>query len=177
MLAKYTKIDYNIVGKKEPKTMFETGDIIVYPMYGAGTIIGIEKKEFLGEIMDFYCVSLPYCRMEASVPVNNSEKLGVRYVCDSAKVEEVKKVLGAESESMNPNWNKRYRANIERMQTGDILEVAAVVRNLVRIDREKPLSTGEKRLLNQAKQILISELIYAMDVTAEEVDKMVESHI
>lgn len=157
--------------------MFKTGDIIVYPMYGAGTITGIEEKEFLGEICDFYCVSLPYCRMEARVPVHNSEKLGVRYVCDASKVKEVKKVLGEESEKMDPNWNKRYRANTERMQTGDILEVAAVVRNLVRIDRDKPLSTGEKRLLNQAKQILISELIYASGITAEEADKMVESHI
>lgn len=157
--------------------MFKTGDIIVYPMYGAGTITGIEKKEFLGEICDFYCVSLPYCRMEASVPVHNCEKLGVRYVVDSKKVPEVMKVLGAESEPMNPNWNKRYRANTERMQTGDILEVAAVVRNLVRVDRDKPLSTGEKRLLNQAKQILISELVYAKEISMEEADKMVESHI
>lgn len=157
--------------------MFKADDIIVYPMYGAGIITGIEKKEFLGEICDFYCVSLPYCRMEASVPVNNSEKLGVRNVIDAARIPEVIKVLQAESEEMNPNWNKRYRSNVERLQTGDILEVAAVVRNLTRADRAKPLSTGEKKLLNQAKQILISELIYAKELTPEEAEEMVETHI
>ena len=157
--------------------MFKVGDNIVYPMYGAGIITGITEKDFLGEVRKFYCVSLPYCRMEASVPVDNCEKLGVREIIDPGKIKEVKKVLKAESEEMNPNWNKRYRVNTERMQTGDILEVAAVVRNLVRVDREKPLSTGEKKLLNTAKLILESELIYAGGFTMEEADEMVESHI
>ena len=82
-----------------------------------------------------------------------------------------------DTEPMNPNWNKRYRENTERMQTGDILEVAAVVRNLVRTDRKKPLSTGEKKLLSTAKQILESELIYSGGYTMEEADEMVETNI
>ena len=157
--------------------MFNIGDNIVYPMYGAGIITGIEEKDFLGEVREYYCVSLPYCRMEASVPVDSCEMLGVRNIIDQSKIKEVLEVLSGESEQMNPNWNKRYRANTERMQSGDILEVAAVVRNLVRVDREKPLSTGEKRLLNTAKQILESELIYAGEYTIEQADEMVESHI
>lgn len=157
--------------------MFNIGDNIVYPMYGAGIITGIEIKDFLGESREYYCVSLPYCRMEASVPVDSCEMLGVREIIEKKKIKEVLEVLSGATESMNPNWNKRYRANTERMQSGDILEVAAVVRNLVRADREKPLSTGEKRLLNNAKQILESELIYAGKYTMEEAEKMVESHI
>ena len=157
--------------------MFKIGDNIVYPMYGAGIITDVVEKDFLGETRSYYCVSLPYCRMEASVPVDNCEKLGVRNVIDRSRIPEVIEVLKGETEKMNPNWNKRYRDNTERMQTGDILEVAAVVRNLVRTDREKPLSTGEKKLLNTAKQILESELIYAAEFTIEEADEMVESNI
>ena len=157
--------------------MFNIGDTIVYPMYGAGIITGRVEKDFLGEVREYYCVSLPYCRMEASVPVDSCEMLGVRNIIDASRIDEVLEVLGGETESMNPNWNKRYRANTERMQSGDILEVAAVVRNLVRADRAKPLSTGEKRLLNTAKQILESELIYAGEYTLEQADEMVESHI
>ena len=157
--------------------MFSVGDHIVYPMYGAGIITEIVEKDFLGEMRMYYSVSLPYCRMEASVPVDNCEKLGVRPVIDKARIEEVIVVLKSPSEPMNPNWNKRYRENTERMQTGDILEVAAVVRNLVRTDRQKPLSTGEKKLLSTAKQILESELIYAGGYTMEEADEMVELNI
>ena len=157
--------------------MFKVGDHIVYPMYGAGIITEIVEKDFLGEMRTYYNVSLPYCRMEASVPVDNTEKLGVRHIIDPARIDEVIEVLKMDTEPMNPNWNKRYRENTERMQTGDILEVAAVVRNLVRTDRLKPLSTGEKKLLSTAKQILESELIYSGGYTMEEADEMVETNI
>ena len=157
--------------------MFKIGDHIVYPMYGAGIITEIVEKDFLGEMRMYYNVSLPYCRMEPSVPVDNCEKLGVRPVISPDRIGEVLEVLRGESEPMNPNWNKRYRENTERMQTGDILEVAAVVRNLVRTDRKKPLSTGEKKLLSTAKQILESELIYSGGYTMEEADEMVETNI
>ena len=157
--------------------MFKVGDYIVYPMYGAGIITEIVEKDFLGEMRTYYNVSLPYCRMEASVPVDNTEKLGVRSIIDPGRIEEVIAELRKDTEPMNPNWNKRYRENTERMQTGNILEVAAVVRNLVRTDRQKPLSTGEKKLLSTAKQILESELIYSGGYTMEEADEMVETNI
>ena len=157
--------------------MFKVGDYIVYPMYGAGIITEIVEKDFLGEMRTYYNVSLPYCRMEASVPVDNTEKLGVRSIIDPSRIEEVIAELRKDTEPMNPNWNKRYRENTERMQTGNILEVAAVVRNLVRTDRQKPLSTGEKKLLSTAKQILESELVYSGGYTMEEADEMVESNI
>lgn len=157
--------------------MFSIGDNIVYPMYGAGIITDIVEKDFLGEKRSYYCVSLPYCRMEAQVPVDNCDKLGVRDIIEKDRIEEVITVLNGEAEPMNPNWNKRYRDNTDRMRTGDILEVAAVVRNLVRTDRIKPLSTGEKKLLATAKQILASELIYAGGYTMDEADDLVESNI
>ena len=157
--------------------MFEIGDNIVYPMYGAGVITDIVEKDFLGELRRYYCVSLPYCRMDASVPVDNCVKLGVRYIIDQSEISAVLEVLQGETEPMNPNWNKRYRENTERLQTGLITEVAAVVRNLVRTDRIKPLSTGEKKLLSTAKQILESELVYSGGFTLDEADELVESNI
>ena len=157
--------------------MFSIGEQIVYPMYGAGIITEIVEKDFLGEMRMYYNVTLPYCRMEASVPVDSCEKLGVRPIIDPARIDEVITVLKGKTEPMNPSWNKRYRENTERMQTGDILEVAAVVRNLVRNDRKKPLSTGEKKLLSTAKQILESELIYSGGYSMEEADKLVEDNI
>lgn len=157
--------------------MFNIGDRIVYPMYGAGIITDIVEKDFLGESRVYYSVSLPYSRMEASVPVDNCVKLGVRPVIDPSRIPEVVEVLAGPTEPMNPNWNKRYRENTERMQTGDVLQVAAVVRNLVRADRAKPLSTGEKKLLGTAKQILESELVYSGGYSMEEADELVESNI
>lgn len=157
--------------------LFKVGDNIVYPMYGAGIITDIVERDFLGETRNYYCVSLPYSKMEVSVPVDNSEALGVRNVIDRSRIQEVLDVLSGETEEMSNNWNKRYRENTERLQTGDILVVASVVRNLVRNDRAKPLSTGEKKLLSNAKQILESELIYAGGYTLDEVDEMVEFHI
>lgn len=157
--------------------MFNIGDHIVYPMYGAGIITDIVEKDFLGEMRTYYSVSLPYSRMEASVPVDNCERLGVRPIIEQGYIGEVIKVLKGKADPMNPNWNKRYRENTERMQTGDILEVAAVVRNLVRSDRTKPLSTGEKKLLGTAKQILESELIYSGGYTMDQADELVESNI
>lgn len=157
--------------------MFKVGEIIVYPMYGAGIIIGIEDKDFLGEVRSYYCVSLPLTKMTASVPVDKAEDLGVRGIIDQSEIEKVLEVLHMETEKMPSNWNRRYRENTERLQTGDILKVASVVRNLVRMDRAKPLSTGEKKLLGTAKQILESELMYVGDFTIDEADELVESHI
>lgn len=157
--------------------MFEIGSKIVYPMYGAGIITGIEDKEILGETRKYYSVSLPCSKMTASVPVDKAEALGVRRIIDKSEIEGVLEVLGMETEKMSANWNRRYRENTEKLQTGDIRIVAAVVRNLVRADREKPLSTGEKKLLSTAKQILESELVYSGEYTMEEADILVESRI
>lgn len=157
--------------------MFKIGEQIVYPMYGAGIITDVVERDFLGEPRSYYCVSLPYSKMEVSVPVDKSDSLGVREIIDQSRIQDVFDVLGMATEPMNANWNKRYRENTERLQSGDILEVASVVRNLVRNDRAKPLSTGEKKLLATAKQILESELIYAGGYTLDEADKLVEFHI
>ena len=111
------------------------------------------------------------------VPVENSDKVGVRAIICEDDIDEVLNVLGGESDKMSNNWNRRFRENTERLRTGDIYEVAGVVRNLVRSDRVKKLSTGEKKLLGNAKQILESELVLAGGLTLDEADKLVEANI
>jgi CarD family transcriptional regulator len=157
--------------------MFKVGDKIVYPMYGAGTITDIVESNVLGELRSYYRVSLPYFKLEASVPVDNAETVGLRGIIDKSEISEVFEVLSGDSDEMTPNWNRRFRENTDKLKTGDIKIVASVVRNLVRADRAKPLSTGEKKLLSTAKQILVSELECAGSYTAEEADALVESHI
>lgn len=157
--------------------MFQVGDSIAYPMHGAGTITKIEDKEVLGEVHRYYHVSLPYSKMHVMVPVESSGAIGVRAVIDKSEIAAVFDVLQRESEPMPSNWNRRYRENTEKLKTGDIYVVAGVVRNLVRSDREKRLSTGEKKLLGNAKQILESELVLAGNYTLDEADELVESHI
>ncbi len=157
--------------------MFKVGDRIVYPMYGAGTITDIVESDMLGEMRSYYRVSLPYFKMEASVPVDNAESIGLRGIVDKSEIPEILDVLAGDTEAMSPNWNRRFRENTDKLKTGDIKVVASVVRNLVRADRAKPLSTGEKKLLTTAKQILISEIVCAGDYTADEAEALVESHI
>lgn len=157
--------------------MFNVGDSIAYPMHGAGVITEIEEKEVLGECCSYYHVSLPYSKMHVMVPVENSDKVGVRAIICKDDIDEVLNVLGGESDKMSNNWNRRFRENTERLRTGDIYEVAGVVRNLVRSDRVKKLSTGEKKLLGNAKQILESELVLAGGLTLDEADKLVEANI
>ena len=129
--------------------MFKVGDHIVYPMYGAGIITDIEEKDFLGEICTYYSVSLPYSRMEASVPVDNCEELGVRAIIDQSRIDEVIEVLKGDTEPMNPNWNKRYRENTERMQTGDILEVL--------LEEGEPLDNVPRNAKEQGYNVLSVE--------------------
>jgi transcriptional regulator, carD family len=157
--------------------VFNIGDSIAYPMHGAGVITEIEEKEVLGECCSYYHVSLPYSKMHVMVPVENSDKVGVRAIICEDDIDEVLNVLGGESDKMSNNWNRRFRENTERLRTGDIYEVAGVVRNLVRSDRVKKLSTGEKKLLGNAKQILESELVLAGGLTLDEADKLVEANI
>ena len=157
--------------------MFQVGDNIAYPMHGAGTITLIDEKEVLGETHKYYHVTLPYSKMTVMIPVDNSDRIGVREIIDQEQIQGVLDVLESDTDPMPTNWNRRFRENTEKLKTGNIYTVAGVVRNLVRSDRTKKLSTGEKKLLSNAKQILESELVLAGGYTLEDADELVESHI
>ena len=155
--------------------MFDIGDNIVYPNHGAGTIVDVEVKEVLGEKKEYYVMKLPIGDMKVMIPKDNVEEIGLRNVIDEETVENVYKVLAGEQSEMSQNWNRRYRANTEKIKTGDIFEVAEVVRNLTIRDIVKGLSTGEKKMLGNSRQILISELVLAEEADEEVVQEKIDT--
>lgn len=154
--------------------MFRVGDRVVYPMHGAGTIEGIEQREILGKTHKYYVLQLPISDMKVMIPVDNTEEIGLRDVIKPSQVPEVLNVLKQDSTPMSSNWNRRYRSNLEKIKSGDIFEVASVVRNLSARNKEKGLSTGERKMLESAKEILLSELVLASDWDREEAVSIIE---
>lgn len=147
--------------------MFNVGDRVVYPMHGAGIIEAIEEREILGNLQHYYIMRLPIGDMKVMIPLDNVHGVGLREVIDNAEVQTVFAVLRETTSKMSTNWNRRYRANLEKMRTGNVYEVAEVVRNLMLRDKEKGLSTGERKMLENARQILISELVLAQGIPEE----------
>ncbi len=156
--------------------MFNIGDKVVYPMHGAGVIQDIEEKNILGEKTSYYIIKMPG-EVKVMVPTSKAEEVGVRNIIDGETASKVFKVLETDSTEMALNWNKRYRDNMEKMKSGDIYEIADVVRNLSFKQKERGLSTGEKKMLLNAKQILVSELTLAENSQKETIEEMVDSKI
>ncbi len=147
--------------------MFRVGDKVVYPHHGAGTVVKKEAREVLGEKREYLTIKILHNDMTVQVPCDNVDKVGLRKVIDEQMVNVVVKALTGNGTQMPKNWNRRFKHNRDKMKTGDILELAEVVRNLALRDHEKGLSTGEKQMFVKAKKILASELMYAkgMDET------------
>ena len=156
--------------------MFDVGDKVVYPMHGAGTIDSIDKKNILDEEVEYINISMPG-GVKVMVPRNQAAKQGLRNIISQDEVEKVFCILETDETEMSDNWNKRYRDNMDKMKSGDIYEVADVVRNLSFKQKEKGLSTGEKKMLNNAKQILVSELVLVENTTSNEMEQLVDNKI
>ena len=148
--------------------MFEVGDKVVYPHHGAGTVVKKEKREILGQTREYLTIQILHNDMTVNVPVENAEQVGLRTVIDEDLVNTVVKALTAGESEMPKNWNRRFKHNRDKMKTGDIFELAEVVKNLNLRDHEKGLSTGEKQMFVKAKKILASELMYAKAVDEDE---------
>lgn len=157
--------------------MFAIGDKIVYPMHGAGIVERIEEKKILGETRQYYVVGVSCGDMKIMVPVDSCDIVGVRAIISEEQLPSVMETLRGESSEMSNNWNRRYRDNMEKLKSGDVLQVAEVVRNLMRTDRVKKLSAGEKKLLLNAKQILISEIVLVKNIDSEEASKIIEQAV
>ena len=157
--------------------MFSIGDKVVYPMHGAGTIQNIEEKEVLGETRAYYILRIPYGNLQVMVPVQGSDAAGLRPIVSEEAVCGVFDVLSGESTPMDENWNRRYRENMDKLRSGDPAKVAEVIRNLMRVEREKRLSTGEKKLLANARQILASEIVLVRNVTEKDAMDMIDSAV
>ena len=155
--------------------MFNVGDKIVYPMHGAGVIESIEEREILGRKQDYYILRMPIGDMKVMIPTNNTEDIGIREIINGHEVDKVFAILGDDKINITANWNRRYRENMTKIKSGNIFEVADVVRTLMLREREKVLSTGERKMLNSAKQILISELILAKGINQGEAEGIINN--
>lgn len=157
--------------------MFTVGDKIVYPMHGAGIIEKVEEKKILGETRKYYILRVPCGDMKIMIPVESCQEVGVRNVLSDEELLKVLECLHSETTEMSSNWNRRYRENMEKLKTGDAFEVAEVVRNLMRLDKEKKLSTGEKKMLSNARQILQSEIILVRNIDLKEAWEIIEETV
>lgn len=154
--------------------MFDIGDKVVYPMHGAGIIEAIEEREVLGEIRRYYVLRFSIGEMKIMVPISSVKEIRLREVIDTGSVERILKILSDSTCTMTTSWNRRYRANLDKMRSGDAFEIAEVIKNLALRDKSKGLSTGEKKMLDTARQILISELLLTAGKRREEVEFLVK---
>lgn len=157
--------------------MFGIGDRIVYPMHGAGVIEDIEEVEILGEKRKYFIIKMPIGDMKVMVPVDSAEEVGVRQIVDKVDMDKVVMILRGHKTTMPQNWNRRYRANMDKIKSGDIFELASVVRNLMMLDSEKGLSTGERKMLNGAKQMLVSEMVLVCDMHVDETEQLIKDSV
>src|ERR671928_109321 len=149
---------------------FEIGDHVVYPHHGAGQVVKKEEKEILGERREYLTIKILHNDMTVMVPCMNAGKAGLRRVIDEETVKKVLAVLADDVSEMPKNWNRRFKHNRDKIKTGDIYELAEVVRNLAIREQDKGLSTGEKQMYTRAKKILASEMMYALDKTEDEAE-------
>jgi CarD family transcriptional regulator len=150
---------------------FEIGDSVVYPHHGAGRVLRKEMKEVLGESREYLTIKILHNDMTVMVPTENAALAGLRRVIDEETVKKVLALLQDECSEMPKNWNRRFKHNRDKIKTGDIYELAEVVRNLAVRESEKGLSTGEKQMFTRAKKILASELMYALEMNEEQVEE------
>ena len=150
---------------------FQVGDNVVYPHHGAGQVLKKEQKQVLGEIREYLTIKILHNDMTVMVPCENAGKAGLRRVIDEDTVKKVLSVLSDEVSEMPKNWNRRFKHNRDKIKTGDIYELAEVVRNLALREQDKGLSTGEKQMYTRAKKILASELMYALEMTEDQAEE------
>ena len=154
--------------------MFRKGDTVVHPEHGAAVIEELRDREFLGEKRKYLVLRVAYGDLTLMVPVDSTEEVGLRQVVSKNEVKKVLKVLTEDESSMAANWSRRFKNNMEKLHSGDPYQVAEVLRNLAIREREKGLSAGEKRMIQKARQILISELSYATGKTEADAEIMID---
>ena len=154
--------------------MYRIGYMVAYPMHGAGIIEAIEENEIMGETRQYYVLRFAVGGMKVMVPVNGVTDVGLRHIISQKECEKVLEFLSQQTTEESLNWNRRYRENLEKMRTGCIYEIADVVRSLTHRDRLKGLSSGERKMLSNARQILVSELVLSMGKDEQDVLELIE---
>ena len=150
---------------------FECGDNVVYPHHGAGKVLKKEVRKMFGEEREYLTIKILHNDMTVMVPCENAALAGLRRVIDEETVKKVLAVLEDDVSEMPKNWNRRFKHNRDKIKTGDIYELAEVVRNLAIREHQKGLSTGEKQMFTRAKKILASELMYALEMEEDEAEE------
>lgn len=156
----------------QQRVVFNEGDLVVYPNHGAGCVAGVEEKTILGEVRRYYVVYIPDAELTVSIPAEG--ETGLRPCSNQNDVKAALSALKDDATEMPANWNHRLKHNREKIRSGDISEVAEVVRNLSVYGGEHGLSTGERGMLVKARQILISEIALVRDVDPEEAASLVD---
>ncbi len=149
--------------------MFKIGDTVLYPLHGAGVVQNIEEKEILGEVKSYYVLKIPISDMTVMVPVDAD--VGIRSIVDAETAKNVISKIGSLSLPPEANWNQRFRDNMTRLKSGDMMVVASVVKSLLDRDLEKGLSTSERKMLMSAKQVLVSEAALATGENPQDIEK------
>lgn len=155
--------------------MFQVGDKIAHPMHGAGIVDSIVQKKVNGVVREYYILKLPVGGMLVMIPTENCQEIGVRPVMKGVEADQVIAAMPSIEVDMTQNWNRRYRENMLRLKSGDLLEVARVVKGLMLRDGERGLSTGERKMLHSAKQILISEIVLSQNSNYEDVEARINT--
>ena len=153
---------------------FDVGDKVVYPHHGAATVEKRENKMAFGEEREYLVLRLAYGDLVLNVPSDNTEEVGLRDIINDEEVEEVFAVLRKKEARMPTNWSRRFKNHVEKLKSGDVYQVAEVVRNLSLRENDKGLSAGEKKMLAKARQILVSELTFAIDVDEDEAQRRLD---
>ena len=154
---------------------FQIGDKVAHPMYGAGVLESVVPKKVGGVVQEYYIMKLAKSSMIVMIPTQGSEEIGVRPVVDPDQADRVLAAIPSIQVEMTANWNRRYRENMERLKSGDLLEVARVVKGLTLRDAKRSLSTGERKMLHSARQILISELVLSKSLSYETVEAQLDT--
>ena len=157
--------------------MFNVGDRIAHPMHGAGVIDSIVTRHIDGADKKYYALQLPSADMLVMIPVESSEIIGVRPIIEPQESVRIISSIADIEVNMTQNWNKRYRENMLKIKSGDLMEVAEVIKGLMLRDTDRGLSTGERKMLHSAKQILISEIVLSKSSSYEEIEERINSAV
>ena len=155
--------------------MYTVGEKVVHPMHGAGVISEITEERMSGKLERYYVFSAPLSGLTLKIPVANSGAVGLRRLISRRQLAETLASLREIEEDMTENWNHRYRENMERLKSGNLLEVARVVKGLTLREGKHGLSTGERKMLTSARQILISELVLSKSQSYEAVEQALDT--
>ena len=148
--------------------MFDVGDRVVYPHHGAAIIVSRETREFNGDKTDYLVLKMAHGDLTLSVPADKAEDVGMRQPIGNEEVQDLFELLGKKDIREPANWSRRFKNHQEKLKSGDVYQVAEVVRNLALRDQAKGLSAGEKSMFVKARSVLVSELSFALDVSEEE---------